>query len=153
MRSASSRRQRRQRGNAMIEFALSFLFLFPVFYGALQYGLSFHAYNALRSAVREGARYAAGKTYLTSTNSYPASWGSEVKNMVVYGNLAGTGSPIISGLQPANINVAVIFEDKVPNRITVRIQNYNMNALFRTFTFNSPSATFPYFGRYAPNGM
>jgi Flp pilus assembly protein TadG len=146
-------RRRRQRGNAMIEFALSFLFLFPLFFGCLQYGLSFHAYNALRSAVREGARYAAGKTYTSPTATYGTTWGNDVKNMVVYGNLAGNGNPMISGLQPNNVNVSITFEDKVPTRVTVRIQNYTMNAFFRTFTFNSPTATFPYFGRYAPLGL
>ena len=49
---------KRERGNALIEFALSFFLLFAMFAGIFQFAYSFYVYNALVTAVREGARRA-----------------------------------------------------------------------------------------------
>ena len=59
----SPERRRKSGGNALIEFALAFGFLFPVLTGTFQFGYAFFVYNELQTAVREGARYAAFKTY------------------------------------------------------------------------------------------
>ncbi len=59
--------RRAERGNAMIEFALSFGLLFAVFSGVFQFGYALYVYNSLESAVRAGARYASQRTYDSAT--------------------------------------------------------------------------------------
>src|SRR5262245_17518824 len=62
-------RRRGQSGNALIEFALAFGFLFPCLTGTFQFGYAFFIYNELQNAVRQGARYAAFKTYDSSSST------------------------------------------------------------------------------------
>lgn len=42
-----SRRKRSQRGNAMLEFALAFSIIVPVFLSTFQFGYTFYVYNLL----------------------------------------------------------------------------------------------------------
>ena len=48
----------KQRGAAMVEFALSFLLFFTVVYAIMECGWVVARYNILAGATREGARYA-----------------------------------------------------------------------------------------------
>lgn len=146
----SPRRRRRERGNALIEFAIAFGFLFPVLTGTFQFGYAFFLYNTLQNAVRDGARYAAFKTYNSDTSTPSAAFSDSVKNSVVYGDPAGGQTPVVPGLTTANVNLTVTFTNGVPKIMTVRIQNYTMDAFLRTFTLNRPSASFNYVGVYAP---
>ena len=54
----SKQKGNRERGSAMVEFALSATLIVSFFAGVFQFGYSFYAYNALEEAVRGGARYA-----------------------------------------------------------------------------------------------
>lgn len=51
-------RDRRDAGQAMVEFALVIVFIFLLFVGILQMILLMHAYNTLADAAKEGVRYA-----------------------------------------------------------------------------------------------
>lgn len=51
-------RKQRQRGAAVIEFALAFLAFFLLVYGIMEYGRIVASYNILAGATREAARYA-----------------------------------------------------------------------------------------------
>lgn len=140
-----------RRGNAMIEFALSAGVLLPVFAGTFQFGYTFFVYNNLESAVRGGARYASLLSYDSSTSTPSTSYSNAVKNMVVYGNSAGTGSPVVSGLGVANVEVLPTMAGSVPKTITVHITGFTVDAIFGSTTFTSkPSTTFPYTGTPAP---
>ena len=141
---------RGRRGNAMIEFALVFTFLFPMFAGVFELGYAFFQYNRLVSGVRAGARYASFETYAASNATPPDSFLAGVKNTVVYGNPAGGTTPITTGLTPANVALSVIFEDNIPARMRVKITNYRLDCIFGLYTLNTPAATFPYTGRFAP---
>jgi len=140
-----------RRGHAVIEFAMSWAVLVPVFAGTFQYGYTFLVYDTLQSAVRGGARYASMRTYDSSNSTPSTAFTTAVRNMVVYGNTAGTGSPVVSGLGVANVEVVPTMVGAIPQTMTVRITNFSVNAIFATTTFNSkPSTTFSYTGRPAP---
>ena len=48
----------RQRGSALLEFALAFLVFFFVVYGIMEFGRIVASYNIIAGAAREGVRYA-----------------------------------------------------------------------------------------------
>jgi len=134
----------------MIELALAFSVILPLFYGTIQSGLGFLYYNELANAVRAGARYASCRTFDSASQTPSAAFTTAVKNVTVYGDPAGGKSPVVRGLSPEHVTVTVDFARNVPNAITVSISNFPMNALFRTFTLNKPAATFAYAGVYMP---
>mgnify|MGYP003865886925 CR=1 FL=1 len=144
------KRRRRQGGNALIEFALAFGFLFPLLAGAFQFGYAFFIYNELQNAVRHGARYAAYKTYDSDTATPSTAFANSVKNAVVYGDPAGGSIPIVPLMNSGNVKLVVTFTNGVPGMMTVSVQNYTLDAFLRTFTINKPAASFSYVGVYAP---
>lgn len=150
MRPVNPSKRRRQGGNAIIEFALAFGFLFPAVTGTFQFGYAFFVYNELQNAVREGARYAGFKTYESSSSTPTTAFTNEVQNSVVYGNPAGGTVPVVQNLTTDNVLVTVNWVNGVPGSITVSIQNYTLDAFLKTFTISKPSATFSYMGVYAP---
>jgi Flp pilus assembly protein TadG len=139
-----------RRGNAMVEFAVAFSVLFPLLYGTFQFGLAFFRYNILESAVRSGARYASYRTYDSATTTPSAAYTDAVKRMVIYGDPAGGATPLSPGLGMANVRVTMTFTSGVPRQVTVALEGYPLNVLFRTYTISRPAITFPYIGRYAP---
>jgi Flp pilus assembly protein TadG len=142
---------RSRRGNAMLELAIATGILVPTFTGVFQFGYTFFVYNSLGSAVRGGARYASIRTYDSSSSNPSVSFDTAVKNMVVFGNPAGTGSPISPGLTVGHVQVLPNMKGAIPRSITVRINGYTVNAIFKATTFNAkPSTTFEYMGTPAP---
>jgi Flp pilus assembly protein TadG len=140
-----------RRGNAILEFAISAAVLLPVFAGTFQFGFTFFTYNKLESAIRGGARYASMRTYDSSTSTPSITFKTAVQNMVVFGNSAGTGSPIAPGLSGTNVEVLPTMKGAIPQSVTVRITGYQVDALFTKFTFTSkPSTTFSYTGTPSP---
>lgn len=146
-------KNRRQRGNSLVEFALSITMIVLLFSGAFQFGFTFHVYNQLEGAVRSGARYGSVSTYDGASSTPSSTFSTAVKNMVVYGKpvLSGGETPIVNGLTTNHVNVTPIFVNNVPHSIQVSITGYTVSALFATYTLtNKPYATFPYLGVYAP---
>ena len=139
------------RGNAMVEFALSFGLLFPVMAGVFQFGYSFYVYNLLETSVRSTARYAATRTY-DSPNATPSSnYVTAVQNMLVYGDPAGTGNAIVPGLTTDHVRVRVNFDSGIPDNVTVDVAGYTIDSVLGRMTLNGkPAATFPYLGRWDP---
>ena len=152
----------RRRGSAMVEFAISAVVLMAVFTGTFQFGYTFYVYNRLIMGVSAATRYASQKS-LTNDNdtSVPSSFSTDVKNMAVYGTASPDAGdpPIAPGLSPANVEVTVSFvgagtPQNRPSTVRVRIINYQVNAVFRTFTFtNRPSLTMPYLGSYCSEAV
>jgi len=135
----------------MIEFAIATGILIPAFVGTFQFGYTFHVYNNLNSAVRGGARYGSMQSYDSGTSTPSTAFSTAVKNMVVYGNSAGTGNPVAPGLTTDKVQVVAVMKGAIPSSITVKVTGYTIDALFRTFTFNGkPSTTFAYTGTAAP---
>ena len=140
-----------ERGNAMIEFAISFALLFPVFAGAYEFGYAFYLYNEMQTAVRAGARYASLRTYDSATETPSQAYLTGVRNMVVYGNPSGGAAPVVPGLAPGNVTVTVTFISGVPRAVTIGIANYSTSAVVKMLQFNTkPRVTVPYTGRFDP---
>lgn len=151
------RRSRGERGDALIEFALSFFLVFAVFAGIFQFAYSFYAYNTLVNAVREGARYASLKPYDSTTTTPTSAFLSAVQNMVVYGdpNPAQGAKPVVPGLQPSNVALTVTGGGTgtltAPTQMTVSITGFTVDAVFGTWNLTGkPNATFPYMGILTP---
>jgi Flp pilus assembly protein TadG len=143
-----------ERGNAMVEFAISGGVLFSLMFGTFQFGYTFYIYDGLQAAVRAGTRYACTRTYKSRDAACIAKVTDSVKNMVVYGDPAATsGTPIVRGLATSNVNVNYNPDaNGVPSNVTVSVSGFTVNSLFSNFTLtNKPAAVTPYVGRYAPN--
>ena len=136
---------RRRRGNVIIEFALGFAVLWACFTGVLQYGYTLWIYSGLVAAVQNGAMHASRATYDTRNLSFQ----TEVKNMVVYGNAAGSGVPVVAGLATANVAVTPYPATGVPTRITIAIAGFAVNVIFRSFILDTkPGTTVRFAGKY-----
>jgi Flp pilus assembly protein TadG len=147
----SKKDSRLVRGNAMIEFALSAAILLPALVGTMQFGFSFLAYGKLEAAVREGARYAALRTYDSSTATPSTAFTTAVQNMVVYSNPNGGTTPIIRGLTTDQIVVTTAMYNGIPDLITVQLTSFQIDAAVAKITLSGkPWATYRYQGRFAP---
>ncbi|MFN3325749.1 MAG: TadE/TadG family type IV pilus assembly protein [Bryobacteraceae bacterium] len=124
--------RRSRRGNALIEFALAFAVMAPLLSGAFQFGYAFFAYNRLQSAVRGGARYASVRTYDSNSSTPSAAYQTAVKNMVLYGNPSGGTQPVVPGLTPAHVEIAVTMDGTKPETVRISIVNYQIYAVFKT---------------------
>ena len=147
----------RERGNALIEFALSFVLLFSLFAGIFQFSYSFYVYNTLVTAVREGARYASLKPYDSTSVTPTSAFLTAVQNMVIYGDAtpAQGAKPVVAGLTNSNVTVVPTGGASgtltAPTQISVSITNFRVDSAFGAWTLmNKPNATFPYTGILTP---
>lgn len=121
-----SRFRRDEQGVQLLEIAIVIPILLVMFAGIAEFGRYFYEYTTLAKASRLGARYLASKS-VNSEIDYKAI----AKNIVVYGNAAGTGSAILDGLTPEK--VIITYEGGVsgmPERVTVTIDGYVHDPLF-----------------------
>lgn len=141
------RRSKPDRGSAVLEFALGFTLLWAMLAGVFQFGYPLYVYDALNNAVADGAAFAGRADFNASSTS---TFSTQVKNMVVYGSPAGGGQALVSGLTTAKVSVGWTADAKgLPQTVTVRIVNFSVYAVFKTFTFaNKPVCTVRFAGRF-----
>ncbi len=119
--------RRDDRGLQLVELAIVLPVLVLLFAAVAEFGRYFHAYTTLAKGSRVAARYLATAS---------ASGGDDVaaRNLVVYGNLAGTGSPIVDGLGVGNVDIirrnAAGTEAGFPATVTVKIKDYKHTPIF-----------------------
>jgi len=146
---------RNREGNAMVEFAIGSAVLVAAFTGTFQFGYTFYIYNQLVTAVGNGGRYAAQRSFRAGTPWDIERGNAAIRNMVVYGDPQPvTGAaPLVPNLKPEQVEVRWVATGQgAPRAIDVSIHGYTLNAVFRAFTFEGrPSVEFPYVGRYAPS--
>jgi Flp pilus assembly protein TadG len=147
----------RQRGHALIELALSASVMIACLAGTFQFGYTFYVYDELVSAVGNGARYAASRTYRAATPADLERGTQAIRNMVVYGNSKPDPGavPVTPNLKAENVQVVFVpGEDGGPvtiSAVSVTIVQYSVGAVFGVFRFDHrPVAEFPFVGRYAP---
>ena len=134
-----------KRGSAILEFALSFSVLWALFGGIYEFGYTFFIYNQLTTAVSNAAAIGSKMTYDTASTSQ---FTDAVTNMVLYGSTTAGTKTIVTGLTSANVSVDINAQNSMPTNITVTINNFAVDAVFKTFRFNGkPSATMPYIGQ------
>lgn len=115
---------REERGAQLVELAIV-LPIFLVMFGAVaEFGRYFYEYTTLDKAVRAGSRYLITAAVNTAEDT-------KAKNIIVYGNPAGTGAPIIKGLTPANVVITRVGGVPVlPQTVKVQIIGYKYQPVF-----------------------
>lgn len=99
---------RRCHGLALVEFVIILPICLMLIMATAEFGRAFLQYNTLSKAVRDGSRYVAGKALFGSTGtvSVTPSLATQTKNLVVYGNVLGVGTPLLPDLAVADVAVA-----------------------------------------------
>jgi Flp pilus assembly protein TadG len=147
-------RARDERGHAMLELALCAGVLVSCLAGTFQFGYTFYVYNQLVTAVGNGGRYAAMRTYRAATPGDIDKGRTAIRNIVVYGDAqpAVDAVAVVAGLTPDQVDVRwVTDESSAPTAVNISVRSFSVNAIFKTFTFSGrPGVEFPFVGKYAP---
>ena len=115
----------RTRGTAAIELALMMPILLLLTLVTTEFGRAIIEYNTVVKSVRSAARYLATRTPNTKT--------PEAKNLVVFGNTAGTGPTLAPGLSLALVANPVwqmLGSNPTTSVVTLTVQGYRFNSLF-----------------------
>lgn len=141
----------KQKGTALVELALILPLLLLLTFITTEFGRAMFEYNAIAKSTRDAVRYLSFQT--------PGTQVTQARNLIVYGNLGGTGTPLARGLTLANVPAAscctwqLTGTNPVINTVTVRVSNYTYHALFPSvfgiafgnaagnFTFSTITAT------------
>ena len=113
--------RRDDRGTQLVELAIVVPLLLMLLGGVAEFGRFFYTYTTLAKATRAGSRYLVSQP--------PGTGDTAARNLVVYGNAAGTGAPVVAGLTTANVEITTAKVGGTP-RTTVRIQNFTYAPLF-----------------------
>ena len=115
---------RNERGIQLVELALVLPIFLMLFGATAEFGRFFYEYTTLAKGTRAGSRYLV-------TAPVTATEDTIARNIVVYGNAAGTGSPIVKGLTTANVTITR--EGGVPalpETVKVQITGYQYQPIF-----------------------
>lgn len=132
-----------QRGVAVVELALILPLLLAICFAATEFGRAIFTYNTLAKSARDSARYLS-----MQASGNAAAW-TTARNLVAFGNPAGTGSPLLPGLTAANMasKVAICDPSNCPatnfnqgsnpaiDTVTVRITGYQFSPLIDVLAF------------------
>lgn len=126
-----NRFRRDEQGVQLVEVAIVIPVLLMLFAAVGEFGRYFYEYTTLAKAARVGGRFMAAKPISSPTKD----WQAAAKKLVVYGNTAGTGSPVLPGLTVDNVQL--VFQGGtyaggigVPATVTVKIINYKHDPIF-----------------------
>lgn len=131
--------KRNDRGVQLVELAIVLPILVVLFAAVAEFGRYFYEYTTLAKSSRAAVRYLATET-TSGCADLPA------RNLVVYGNLAGTGAPIISGLAPVNVQIirqnaaGAAMAEGVPATVTIKIINFQHSSIFDLGKLTNSSA-------------
>ncbi|HEY2845362.1 MAG TPA: TadE family protein [Bryobacteraceae bacterium] len=144
-----------QRGHAMLELAISAAVMVSCLGGTVQFGYTFYLYNELVSAVGNGGRYAAMRTYRDASQSDLEKGKTAIRNMVVYGDARPAPDAVaqVANLRPEQIKVDWVMDEsgQRPAYVDVSIGDYTVDAVFGIFRFiGRPAVEYPFVGRFAP---
>jgi Flp pilus assembly protein TadG len=97
----------RARGIATVEFVICAPFLLLLLLGVTEIGRAFIHYQTLTYAVRQGARYLSEHSIdgTTGVVSLTPTTIAEARNLAVYGNVLGTGSPKLPNFQATQLQI------------------------------------------------
>jgi Flp pilus assembly protein TadG len=146
--------KRDERGAQLVELAIVIPIFLILFATVAEFGRFFYEYTTLAKAARVGTRHLTNKC-INGTEDTAA------KNLVVFGNTAGSGTPVLKGLTTSNVQIVrknaagATVTAGVPQTATVQIVNYQYQPIFdlgkllksSTLSMNvqvSPSVTMRY---------
>lgn len=116
--------RRDESGLQLVEVTIVIPIFVMMFAATAEFGRYFYEYTTLAKASRAAARY-------LSTAPVVAGEDATAKNIVVYGNPAGSGTPILTGLTTSH--VVITREGGVPllpQRVKVSIVGYQHQPIF-----------------------
>ena len=120
----SLRFARDERGIHLVELAIVLPIFILLFAATAEFARYFYEYTTLAKASRVGARYLATAAVKTSEDT-------AAKNIIVYGNTAGTGSPILTGLSTSNITITRSGGVPIlPQTVTVQVTGFKHQPIF-----------------------
>lgn len=114
---------RSEQGLQLAELAIALPIFLLLFGATAEFGRFFYEYSTLAKATRSGARY-----LITSPSD--GSDDTSAKNLVIFGNKSGTGSPVLSGITTANVNITRTTLGADAKTVTVRITGFKYRPLF-----------------------
>ncbi len=115
---------RDERGAQLIELAIVLPLFLVMFAATAEFGRFFYEYTTLAKATRAGTRY-----LITAPGTGVSD--AEARNIVVYGNPAGTGTPIINGLTTGNIVITRKGGVPVlPQTVSIQVAGYKYKPIF-----------------------
>ena len=151
MKSPLTQRRKTLRGVAAVELGITMIPLLILTFGVTEYGRAIYTYNAIDKSARDGVRY------LTAPISGSLDPEADARNLVVYGNVQGTGAALAPGLTTGMVNICnatscpgthagVATGSGVVNLVTVSIAGYVYNSIVTyvapaTLNFNTISVT------------
>ena len=113
-----------ERGTQLVEAALVVPIFLMLFGATAEFGRYFYEYTTLSKAAQAGARYLSSNMVLPLEDT-------KAKNLVVYGNTAGTGTPILPGLATTHVTIERVGEfPLVPETVTIKIVGYQHQSIF-----------------------
>ncbi len=142
--------RRRRSGAVLVELALLAPLLVSLVLGAIHFGYLFYLYNSLEKCVRDGARYAASRTFVNA-----GAFTTAIQQVTAYGS-TGANTPLVAGLQPNRVTVSFVYDSNGrPDRIRVAITGWTYNGVLSAFlgpvTLNGkPALEMPFLGLYMP---
>lgn len=119
-----ARLARNERGVQLAELAIILPLFLILFASTAEFGRFFYEYSTLSKATRSGARYLVSAEVSGDEDL-------KAKNIVVYGNPEGTGSPVIKGLKAANVDIIRSGgTGTLPLTVKVQIKDYKYQPIF-----------------------
>jgi hypothetical protein len=118
-----------ERGVQLVELAIVLPLFMILFAATAEFGRYFYEYTTLAKAARLGARYLV-------TEKVDCDHADVARNLVVFGNTAGTGSPILPGLETTHVSITPNDLDcagtpqGVPQAITITFSGFKHESLF-----------------------
>ena len=110
---------RHQRGLALVEAVITLPLLLFVMLAASEFTFAFVQHTTITKAARDGARYAAEEAIDgTLTMNVNAALIDETRRLVVYGNKAGTGTPVVNNLTVNEVTVSDVGNNNVEVTVT-----------------------------------
>ena len=132
----------RQKGTAIVEFALVLPLLLLLTMITTEFGRAIYQYNTIVKSLRDATRYLSVQTPNTKV--------TEAKNLVVFGNIAGTGTALVPGLSVSQVSIPLWVptgSNPVINTVKVTVTGYKFHSLFTSVfgvTFGDVSGDIPY---------
>ena len=115
--------QRDESGLQLVEATIVIPIFLILFAATAEFGRYFYEYTTLAKAAQVGSRY---------LSTVPVGTGdTAAKNLVVYGNVAGTGSPILTDLTTSHVDITRQGGfPLVPETTTIQIAGFTHKPIF-----------------------
>lgn len=114
----------KMRGAVAVELALLLVFiLMPLIFGIADLGRMLYQYNALTKSVRDGAKLMA---LCDPTFPNYGAFQTQARRLVVFGNIDGTGNPLVNGLTLGNVDIANPAPIGAVRMVTVTVSGFSL---------------------------